>query len=122
MYNFMGCNQLMFGSKVRYGIAYKTNERSFDIYRKKFMHNLKVNMCNDNFEGGFGLSLPKLNCFLICQIDQIKIFSSETFRQIGMIPIKLLPTETREPNEIIGITKSKCEKWLAVVSGKHLIM
>jgi len=31
-------------------------------------------------------------------------------------------TETREPNEIIGITKSKCEKWLAVVSGKHLIM
>lgn len=25
MYNFMGCNQMMFGSKVRYGISYKTN-------------------------------------------------------------------------------------------------
>ena len=23
MYNYMGCNQMMFGSKVRYGIAYK---------------------------------------------------------------------------------------------------
>lgn len=25
MYNFMGCNQLMFGSRVRYGISYKQN-------------------------------------------------------------------------------------------------
>lgn len=25
MNNFMGCNQLMFGSKVRYGISYKQN-------------------------------------------------------------------------------------------------
>ena len=25
MFNFMGCNQMMFGSKVKYGITYKTN-------------------------------------------------------------------------------------------------
>lgn len=25
MFNFMGCNQMMFGSKVRYGITYKSN-------------------------------------------------------------------------------------------------
>ena len=25
MYNYMGCSQMMFGSKVRYGITYKTN-------------------------------------------------------------------------------------------------
>ena len=25
MYNFMCCNQMMFGSRVRYGISYKTN-------------------------------------------------------------------------------------------------
>lgn len=25
MYNFMGCSQMMFGSKVKYGITYKTN-------------------------------------------------------------------------------------------------
>lgn len=29
MFNYMGCNNLMFGSKVRYGISYKTNQRSF---------------------------------------------------------------------------------------------
>lgn len=25
MANYMGCNQMMFGSKVRYGVTYKTN-------------------------------------------------------------------------------------------------
>jgi hypothetical protein len=25
MFNFMGCNQMMFGSRVKYGITYKTN-------------------------------------------------------------------------------------------------
>lgn len=29
MFNYMGCNHLMFGSKVKYGISYKTNQRSF---------------------------------------------------------------------------------------------
>ena len=42
MYNFMGCNQMMIGSKVRYAITYKTNERGFDIYQRKYMHNLRV--------------------------------------------------------------------------------
>ena len=61
----------MFGSKVRYGITYKQNERSFDIYRRKFMHNLKVNVLADNFEGAFGMSLPKLSCFLVAKVDQV---------------------------------------------------
>ena len=47
MTNYGGCNQCMFGKKVRYGITYKTNQRSFDIYRRKFMHNLKVCVQNE---------------------------------------------------------------------------
>ena len=31
-------------------------------------------------------------------------------------------TETREPNEVIGMTASKCENWLAIISGKNLVM
>ena len=42
MFNYMGCNHLMFGSKVRYGISYKTNQRSFQIYRRAYWHNFKV--------------------------------------------------------------------------------
>ena len=44
MYNYMNCNQMMFGSKVRYGVTYKTNQRSFDIYRRKFQHDFKVSI------------------------------------------------------------------------------
>ena len=42
MANYMGCNQMMFGSKVRYGVTYKTNQKSFDIYRRKYWHEFKV--------------------------------------------------------------------------------
>jgi hypothetical protein len=42
MYNFMKCTQVMFGRRVRYGITYKNNERNFDVYQRKAMHNMKV--------------------------------------------------------------------------------
>lgn len=79
LYNYMGCNQMMFGSRVRYGITYKTNQRSFDIYKRKYMHNLKVNVMAENFEGAFGLSMHKMGIFLVAKVDKIYIFSSDTF-------------------------------------------
>ena len=51
MYNFMGCNQMMFGKRVRYCITYKENQRSFDVYQRKFMHNLRVCVDSDDYQG-----------------------------------------------------------------------
>ena len=62
-----------------------------------------------NFEGAFGLSLPSMNIFLVAKVDQIMIFDSDTYKAIDKIPIKLLESMSREPNEVIGMTKSKCE-------------
>ena len=59
---------------------------------------------------------------MIAKKDEIKVFDSTTFAHKSHIPIKLLPTETREPNEVIGICKSKCERWIACISGKNLVM
>lgn len=112
----------MFGKKVRYGITYKTNQRSFDIYRRKYMHNLKVCVQNEELEGGFGVSIPGLKMFLVAKKDQIKIYDSDTFEMKDKVPIKLLVSETREPNEVIGICKSKCERWIACITGKNLVM
>lgn len=42
MYNFMQCQQLLFGSRVRFGISYKTNQSGFIIYTRKYFHNFKV--------------------------------------------------------------------------------
>jgi len=49
------------------------------------------------------------------------MFDCDSFKYIGDIPIKLLTTETREPNEVIGIVKSDCDNYLAIISGKNLV-
>lgn len=38
----MDCSVMMYGVKGKYGITFKTNERSFDIYKRKYVHDYKV--------------------------------------------------------------------------------
>ena len=73
------------------------------------MHNLKVNVMDENFEGAFGLSLPSMNVFLVAKVDKIIIFNSDSYKKVDEIPIKLLESVSREPNEVIGMAKSKCD-------------
>lgn len=48
--------------------------------------------------------------FMVTEIDKVCLYDSYTFEKAGEdLPIKLLPTETREPNEVIGIQASKDE-------------
>jgi hypothetical protein len=122
MYNYMQCNQMMIGSMRRYAITYKQNEKSFDIYQRKFMHNLRVCVDGQDFAGSKALEIEYLDIFLVTKVDQVLIYDNSDFSIKGKIPITLLKTETREPNEIIGICKSKDENWLAVISGKNLVM
>ena len=74
MYNFMGCSQMMFGSKVRYGITYKENQKDFIIYKRKYMHNLKVCVNNTDFSGSKGLELQGDKKFLVSKFDKVFIF------------------------------------------------
>jgi hypothetical protein len=113
---------MMFGRRVRNGVTYKTNQKSFDIYQRHSMHNLRVCVNSNDFEGSKAIEIRSSNVFLVTQIDKILMFDSSSFKLCGEIPIKLLVTETREPNQIIGIEKSRDENWLAVVSGKNLVM
>ena len=82
MYNFMDCNQMMFGSKVKYGITYKANQKSFDIYRRKYQHDFKVQVNDLNLEGSLGIDLTNLDAFCVTQIDKIFIFDAETFEKL----------------------------------------
>jgi hypothetical protein len=49
-------------------------------------------------------------------------YDSNTFELMDILPIGLLPSVTREPNEVIAIQKCQNEQYLAVISGKNLIM
>lgn len=100
----MNCNQMMFGSKVRYCITYKTNQKSFTIYRKKFEHNFKIPVVSENLEGSKCLELVRHDIFLCTNIDKVNIYDIESFKYLGRLDIQLLEdTEAREPNEIIAI-------------------
>jgi len=104
MFNYMKCNQMMFGSKVKYGVTYKTNQRSFDIYRRKFQHDYKVSISSDNLEGSQGLEISSMNTFLVTNVNKIIMYDTETFQPYGEVPIKLLEdTEHREPNCVMRI-------------------
>ena len=69
MYNFMYCDQMMVGSQKRYAITYKHNEAWFEIYRRKYMHNLRVNVNDGNFEGSKSIEIVSSNFLLVSQVD-----------------------------------------------------
>lgn len=79
-------------------------------------------MTDVNLEGAFGVDLPSMKAFAVTQIDKVYLYSSESFQRIGELPIALLKTETREPNQIISIRKSQDDNYVACISGKNLIM
>ena len=79
MNNYIKCNQLMLGSKARYCIGYKTNQRCFEIFKRKYTHNFRVKVSNESFEGSKCLEMVKTNTFLTTKIDRIIMYDSDTF-------------------------------------------
>lgn len=59
----------MFGSEVKYGITYKSNQNSFQLIHRKSNHAFKMNVVNDNLEGSRGLELINMNTFLVTKVN-----------------------------------------------------
>ena len=83
MYNYMSCNQMMIGSKKRYAITYKQNEKSFDIYQQKFMHNLRVCVDDKDFSGSKAIEFPSSDLFLVTKVDQVLIYDNSSYEILG---------------------------------------
>ena len=124
MFNFMNCSEMMFGSKVTYCVTFKTNQKSFDIHRRKFVHDYRVNVVKSNLDGSRGLPIESMNAFLVSKIDVIHFYDVDSYKEIKecLLQIPLLQSETRERNEIISMQLSEDENYIAVISGKNLIM
>jgi len=63
-----------------------------------------------------------MNAYLVSKIDKVILYDSRSFTEIDSIPITLLKADTREPNQVIAIKKCQDEEYLAIISGKILIM
>ena len=107
MYNYMSCSTMMFGSRVRYGITYKINDKSFNIYRRKYEHEYMVNVRSENLEGAKALEIKSMNLFLVTKVDRVVMYDSTSYKHVGDLPIVLLKTETREPNGVLAIQRDE---------------
>ena len=105
MYNFMNCSQMMFGSKAHYCVSFKTNQKSFDIYRRKYEHNFQCNVVSKNCDGSLGLQIESINAFLVSETTMIKFYDVDSLKELKECEIKIpvLESVSREPNEIIGM-------------------
>jgi len=84
MNNFMSCTQMMFGSRAKYCITFKTNQRSFDIYRRKYEHDYKVCVVQDNLDGSKCLPMQNsnMNALLVCKNNTIRFYDCESYHEI----------------------------------------
>jgi len=115
---------MMFGSKVRYCVTFKANQKSFDIHRRKYVHDFRQTVVKMNLDGSRGLPIESMNAFLVSKVDVIHFYDVDTFRELKgcLIQIPLFKSETREKNEIISMQLSNDENYIAVISGKNLVM
>lgn len=79
-------------------------------------------LSNENFEGAIGVDIGSNGQFIVSNVNQLKFYDSKTFELMDILPISLLPSVTREPNEIVGLQTCQNGHYLAVISGKNLIM
>lgn len=118
MYNYMQCSVLMFGSRVRYGISYKTNQPGFQIYTRKYFHNFKVAISGANFEGAEGANLPTMNAYIMAEKTKIGVYDDSNF---SLIQSWNVPTQGSQELEILYMTVSKNDEKIGIALGVNII-
>ena len=74
MMNFMNCSSLLFGARVRFGIAFKVSEPDFTIFTRKYYQNFKVCIDSNSFEGAVGVSLAPFKMYAMAHGLEIGIY------------------------------------------------
>lgn len=79
-------------ANIKYSISYKRNQTSFELYNRKYMHNLSVQVNDRNFEGSKAIEVPTMNVFIVNNRTEILLFDLDSFKEVGKIPIDLAKT------------------------------
>jgi hypothetical protein len=103
MYNYMDCVQMLIGPAVKYCVCYKNGQRSFKIFRAKYIHDFRLQVMQKDLEGAKAIEFVTMNTFVVARLDQLLTYDSVTFEELDQIPISLLESTEREPNEILAI-------------------
>lgn len=118
MYNFMHCSQMMFGSRVRYGISYKAGQPNFTIYTRKYFHNFKVQISGDNMEGAKGCNLSLTHEYIKAEHQSITIEDDTKFKARQHIHLENYVSKT---HQILYLNVSRDQQKFGVCLGIHII-
>jgi hypothetical protein len=119
MYNFMGCTSLMFGSRVKYGIAFTTSSQGLTIYTRKCYHNFKVVTATDSKEGAVGCELAAANAYALATGTKLVVHNQHDFSVRETLVMK--PLNENEDVGVLYISVSQDEKKMGVLLGRRLV-
>ena len=121
MNNYIGCTAMLFGSLVKYGVTYKQDQPGFELYKRKYTHDFKNLIVDENFNKSYPLEVEIINSFLVSKNDKIMLFNQDTYALTDEFKIKIHESTTREQNQILSMKMCEDEVYLAIISGKLLI-
>jgi hypothetical protein len=75
MNNYIGCTAMLFGSLVKYGVTYKQDQPGFELYKRKYTHDFKNLIVDENFNKSYPLEVEIINSFLVSKNDKIMLFN-----------------------------------------------
>ena len=104
--NFMECSMMMYGVGGKYCVTFKSGQREFDIYKRKYVHDFKVLVQKENFEGSKCIYFENDNCLIINQGNKLRFYDAEKFIEFKshVITVPLRDSDSAKvKNEIIGI-------------------
>jgi hypothetical protein len=79
-YNFMDASQMIFGpSKKGFCIAYSEHQEDFNVYTRKYHHNFKVSISDENLEGAVGANLNTSQMYIIADEREVAIYGMDDY-------------------------------------------
>jgi hypothetical protein len=90
MNNFYRCNQMLIGGLNKYSINFKNNQASFDVYTRKYMHNLRITSNSNNYENCKPLEIVSSRLLMVTKLNRVIMYDINTLKECGEIPIELL--------------------------------
>lgn len=92
MNNYMTCSYMLIDQSDLYAVAYKTNQKSFDIFSKKYMNDFRVQSIDKNFEGCKAIEVESVGLILASFEDELLWIETKTYQSVGHIHIPIPPS------------------------------
>ena len=104
MKNYNDCSCLLLSDKM--ALTYSRNTNSYDIFTRKYSHDLQVTIQDQNLENQIGVDLASSNIILITNKDELLMYSSITFELLKKIKVPMLGGVSKT---IVSLCKSDDE-------------